>query len=144
MLTQDIHKSWQRFKIGLTIFVVGVLLLFTLSHLHTSLYVLGLTVLFVGFVIAMFGYIGIFLARFSSLKNKKPPPKFWLYVRYNYRLTANTHKKRMLTTSLFVQYAHLNLCRAPAKITPLSLSLRLFALLILFSCQWLKMDVIVR
>ena len=76
MQTQDIHKSWQRFKIGLTIFVVGVLLLFTLSHIHTSLYLLSMTVLFGGFVIAMFGYIGIFLARFSSLKNRKPPPKF--------------------------------------------------------------------
>ncbi|SVE63695.1 uncharacterized protein METZ01_LOCUS516549, partial [marine metagenome] len=40
MLKQDIHKSWQRFKIGLSIFVVGVLLLFTLSELHITLHYL--------------------------------------------------------------------------------------------------------
>jgi len=73
---QDIHKSWQRFKIGLAIFVVGVLLLFTISDAHFSLHYLSLVVLFVGFVIAMFGYWGIFIQRFSFLKNKKPPPKF--------------------------------------------------------------------
>jgi len=42
MLKQDIHKSWQRFKIGLSIFVVGVLLLFTLSELHITLHYLSL------------------------------------------------------------------------------------------------------
>ncbi|QDG36630.1 hypothetical protein FJN13_18205 [Alteromonas mediterranea] len=76
MLTQDIHKSWQRFKMGLTLFVVGVLLLFTISHLHTTLYYLSLLVLFVGFALAMLGYFGIFIQRFSFLKDKKPPPKF--------------------------------------------------------------------
>ena len=61
---------------GLTLFVVGVLLLFTTSPLHTTLYYLSLLVLFVGFALAMLGYFGIFIQRFSFLKNKKPPPKF--------------------------------------------------------------------
>ncbi|NOH58614.1 hypothetical protein F0261_11295 [Alteromonas sp. 07-89-2] len=76
MLKQDIHKSWQLFKIGLSIFVVGVLLLFTLSELHITLHYLSLLILFVGFAIAMLGYWGIFIQRFSFMKNKKPPPKF--------------------------------------------------------------------
>mgnify|MGYP006058380537 FL=1 len=76
MLEQDIHKSWQRFKIGLSIFVVGVLLLFTLSELHIALHYLSLIILFIGFTIAMLGYWGIFIQRFSFVKNKKPPPKF--------------------------------------------------------------------
>ncbi|TKB02653.1 hypothetical protein E5672_12360 [Alteromonas portus] len=76
MLKQDIHKSWQRFKVGLSIFVVGVLLLFTLSELHASLHYLSLFILFIGFAIAMLGYFGIFVQRFSFIKNKKPPPRF--------------------------------------------------------------------
>lgn len=76
MLTQDPLKSWQRFKIGLSIFVVGVLMLFTLSELHVALRYLSLLVLFLGFAIAMLGYWGIFIQRFSFMKNKKPPPKF--------------------------------------------------------------------
>ncbi|KTF06510.1 conserved hypothetical protein, membrane [marine sediment metagenome] len=76
MLTQDPLKSWQRFKIGLSIFVVGVLLLFTLSEFHIALRYLSLLVLFIGFAIAMLGYWGIFIQRFSLIKNKKPPPKF--------------------------------------------------------------------
>ncbi|WP_025257247.1 hypothetical protein [Alteromonas sp. ALT199] len=76
MLTQDSFKSWQRFKIGLSIFVVGVLLLFTLSELHVALHYLSLLILFIGFTIAMMGYWGIFIQRFSFMKNKKPPPKF--------------------------------------------------------------------
>jgi len=76
MLKQDIYKSWQRFKIGLSIFVVGVLLLFTLSELHIALHYLSLIILFIGFTIAMLGYWGIFIQRFSFIKNKKPPPKF--------------------------------------------------------------------
>ena len=76
MLKHDPYKSWQRFKIGLSIFVVGVLLLFTLSELHDALRYLSLLVLFLGFAIAMLGYWGIFIERFSFMKNKKPPPKF--------------------------------------------------------------------
>jgi len=50
--------------------------LFTLSELHITLHYLSLLILFVGFAIAMLGYWGIFIQRFSFIKNKKPPPKF--------------------------------------------------------------------
>ncbi len=71
MLKQDIHKSWQRFKIGLSIFVVGVLLLFTLSELHITLHYLSLLILFVGFAIAMLGYWGNFYSAFFVYKKQK-------------------------------------------------------------------------
>jgi hypothetical protein len=76
MLLKDIHQSWQRFKMGLSIFVAGAVLLFTLSQYSTFLNYLSLAVLFVGFGLAMLGYIGIFLHRLSSINNKKTPPKF--------------------------------------------------------------------
>jgi len=69
MLKQDIHKSWQRFKIGLSIFVVGVLLLFTLSELHITLHYLSLLILFVGFAIAML--LGNFYSAFFVYKKQK-------------------------------------------------------------------------
>ncbi|AUC90442.1 MAG: hypothetical protein CL600_03760 [Alteromonas sp.] len=70
----DIHTSWQRFKIGLTIFAVGVVLLFFISHLYAVLHYFSVAVLLCGFAYAMWGYFGIFMQRFSSLKNIKPPP----------------------------------------------------------------------
>lgn len=76
MLTQDIHKSWQRFKVGLAIFVAGVVLLFSLSHVHLAFYYLSVGILLIGFGYAMLGYAGIFLQRFAFIKDKKPPPKF--------------------------------------------------------------------
>jgi hypothetical protein len=50
--------------------------LFTLSHLSTFLYYYSVTTLLVGFVIAMSGYIGIFMQRFAFLKDKKIPSSF--------------------------------------------------------------------
>jgi len=76
LITQDVHKSWQRFKIGLAIFVVGAVLLLSTSHWHIAIYYLSLTVLLSGFTFAMLGYVGIFLHRFTFIKNKKTPPKF--------------------------------------------------------------------
>ena len=72
----DIHKSWQRFKLGLVLFVAGVCLLLTISALHIFLYYVALIILLLGFVIAMTGYAGIFMQRFSFIKNKKTPPDF--------------------------------------------------------------------
>jgi hypothetical protein len=75
-LFNDIHQCWQRFKIGLSIFVVGAVSLFAIGHFSAFFHYASLTILFVGFGYAMLGYIGIFIQRFSFLKSKKPPPKF--------------------------------------------------------------------
>jgi hypothetical protein len=73
--TPDIHTSWQRFKIGLAIFVAGVVLLFSISDIHIVLHYVSLAVLLCGFAYSMWGYMGIFLQRFASLKNAKRPPE---------------------------------------------------------------------
>jgi hypothetical protein len=72
----DINKSWQRFKLGLGLFVVSAFCLLLFSRLHPAIYFISLGTLFVGFAIAMLGYWGIFLQRFARFKNKKPPPRF--------------------------------------------------------------------
>ena len=72
----DINKSWQRFKLGLALFVVGAFCLLLLSRLHPVIYFISLGTLLLGFAIAMLGYLGIFLQRFASFKNKKTPPRF--------------------------------------------------------------------
>lgn len=66
----DIYQSWRRFKLGLTLFACGVLLLLTLGS-YAVVYYLSLAILLPGFGIAMWGYAGIFLSRFSGLKNTR-------------------------------------------------------------------------
>jgi len=70
----DLHTSWRRFKLGLALFAAGVVLLFGVSTIHISLYYVSLLILVLGFIIAMSGYLGIFMQRFSFLKEKKIPP----------------------------------------------------------------------
>jgi len=70
---KDVNTSWQRFKIGLSIFVVGAVCLLLLSQYHIVIYLFSLATLFIGFAFAMYGYVGIFLSRFSSFTSKKPP-----------------------------------------------------------------------
>ncbi|TAP42165.1 hypothetical protein [Alteromonas sp. KUL49] len=72
----DILKSWQRFKIGLGLFAVGAALFIFTSSIHIATHYTSLALLLGGFAYAMFGYAGIFLNRFNSLKSKKPPPPF--------------------------------------------------------------------
>jgi len=72
----DILKSWQRFKIGLGLFGIGAALFIFISSLHIAAHYASLALLLSGFAYAMFGYAGIFLNRFHSLKSKKPPPPF--------------------------------------------------------------------
>ncbi len=66
----DIYQSWRRFKLGLALFAGGVLVLLTLGHIPVAYY-LSLAVLLCGFSIAMWGYAGIFLQRFSGLKHAR-------------------------------------------------------------------------
>ncbi|MEW9797766.1 hypothetical protein [Alteromonas sp. CYL-A6] len=64
----DVLRSWQRFKAGLLLFAPGALLLLSAGDLHIAFYVVSLMLLTVGFVLAMWGYAGIFISRFSGLK----------------------------------------------------------------------------
>lgn len=64
----DPHGSWRRFIIGLLIFISGLsgLLLHTLSQ-SAWLDILCIIIMLVGFVYAMYGYLGIFASRFNRL-----------------------------------------------------------------------------
>lgn len=67
----DIVKSWQRFKLGLVLFAIGAGLLLSVATFALWLYWLSLAVLLSGFAIAMLGYAGIFLQRFSRVREMK-------------------------------------------------------------------------
>lgn len=67
----DAHKNWRRFSAGLVAFLIGATLLLLVGEYHTALYLLSLGVLFSGFTLAMFGYVGIFMQRMRSLQNAK-------------------------------------------------------------------------
>lgn len=66
----DILQSWRRFKLGLALFAGGVALLLTVGN-SPVFYYLSLAVLLPGFGIAMWGYAGIFLSRFSGLNQQR-------------------------------------------------------------------------
>ncbi|OFC71603.1 hypothetical protein [Alteromonas confluentis] len=62
-----LHRSWGRFKFGLVLFIIGATLLITVSHFHAAIYYLSLIILFVGFVIAMSGYLTILWQRLKGM-----------------------------------------------------------------------------
>lgn len=64
------QRSWQRFLVGLILFGVGLVALLGLGDLAYWVYVTALCVLLVGFVIAMSGYLGLFIQRFAFLRVK--------------------------------------------------------------------------
>lgn len=73
----DPQRCWRRFIAGLAIFIVGAGLLFGTAHLspallyHPVLYWFSAAVLLTGFALAMSGYLGIFIQRFTGLNPTK-------------------------------------------------------------------------
>ncbi|GAA0854986.1 hypothetical protein [Aliiglaciecola litoralis] len=64
------HKSWADFKIGLGIFVLGVVLIYVGLQFWIFLQIPAVILLAVGFLIAAKGYLGIFANRFSQTLNR--------------------------------------------------------------------------
>jgi peptidoglycan/LPS O-acetylase OafA/YrhL len=67
----EVQQSWTRFFTGLVCFVVGVLVMVFGVHWHDAFYYIGLVILLLGFVVAMLGYLGIFIDRIKSMKVKR-------------------------------------------------------------------------
>ncbi|MEG3765502.1 hypothetical protein [Alteromonas sp. 14N.309.X.WAT.G.H12] len=67
-------RSWHRFRLGLIIFIAGATLLLTVAQLHQVLYIISIAILFVGFAIAMTGYLAILWQR---LKRMNPAKKHY-------------------------------------------------------------------
>lgn len=65
-LGNDPHKSWADFKIGLGVFILGVVLILAGAQYWVWLQLPGLLALVIGFGYAAKGYIGIFSHRFSQ------------------------------------------------------------------------------
>ncbi|WP_416306837.1 hypothetical protein [Neptunicella sp. SCSIO 80796] len=70
------RKSWRLFIIGLGIFALGVLFILFGAQQYYLLQIPGLVLLLTGFLIAAWGYFGIFANRFSQLLNRVKPPSF--------------------------------------------------------------------
>ncbi|MFA3790961.1 hypothetical protein AB6T38_07570 [Aliiglaciecola sp. SL4] len=66
----DPHKSWADFKIGLTIFIAGVIAIFAGLKLWIWLQIPGVLMLALGLIFAAKGYLGIFANRFSQTLNR--------------------------------------------------------------------------
>ncbi|GAA6183907.1 MULTISPECIES: hypothetical protein [Aliiglaciecola] len=60
------HKSWADFKIGLTVFIAGVICIFGGLKLWIWLQIPGVLLLALGLIFAAKGYLGIFANRFSQ------------------------------------------------------------------------------
>ncbi|MBU2978365.1 hypothetical protein [Alteromonas sp. C1M14] len=66
-----LHRSWHRFKLGLMIFIAGATLLLTVAQQHQILYFLSIAILFIGFGIAMTGYLAILWQRLKTMNPAK-------------------------------------------------------------------------
>ncbi|GAB2688058.1 hypothetical protein GCM10027170_19260 [Aliiglaciecola aliphaticivorans] len=64
------HKSWADFKIGLAIFMAGVISIFAGLKLWIWLQIPGVLMLALGLFFAAKGYLGIFANRFSQTLNR--------------------------------------------------------------------------
>ena len=73
-LGQNPTKSWAEFKLGLFVFVVGVVLIFAGARFWIWLQIPAILLLAAGFLIAGKGYIGIFSNRFAQTLNRLSPP----------------------------------------------------------------------
>jgi NhaP-type Na+/H+ or K+/H+ antiporter len=76
-LANQPDKRWAEFKLGLGIFVLGVILVLAGARWWIWLQIPGVLCLLVGSVIAAKGYLGILFYRLTShFKNVKPPAEF--------------------------------------------------------------------
>ncbi|WP_265617750.1 hypothetical protein [Alteromonas aquimaris] len=66
-----LSKSWHRFKWGLLVFALGASgMLFADAQSIITLWV-SVAIMLMGFALAMSGYIGIFLNRFTRLRESR-------------------------------------------------------------------------
>ncbi|NMH60744.1 hypothetical protein [Alteromonas ponticola] len=69
-----LSKSWHRFKWGLLVFALGASgMLFADAQSIVTLWV-SVTIMLIGFALAMSGYVGIFLNRFNRLRETRSRP----------------------------------------------------------------------
>ncbi len=66
-----LSKSWHRFKWGLLVFALGASGILITDGQRAALLWSSVVVMLLGFVLAMSGYVGIFLNRFNHLRETR-------------------------------------------------------------------------
>ncbi|MFT4993585.1 MAG: hypothetical protein ACI965_000605 [Paraglaciecola sp.] len=73
-LAANPNKSWANFKLGLGVFVIGVVLILAGRQSYYWLQIPGLMCITIGLVFAAKGYVGIFVYRMkNAFKQAKAP-----------------------------------------------------------------------
>lgn len=67
-LADDPQKAWQRFVLGLPVFFIGLFILLGFGGETLAVNAIGIVVMLIGFVVAMTGYLAIFISRFRFKK----------------------------------------------------------------------------
>ncbi|MFT4941486.1 MAG: xanthine/uracil permease [Paraglaciecola sp.] len=73
-VASDANKSWADFKVGLGVFVVGVILIISGAQSWYLLQIPGLICIGIGCIIAAKGYLGIFVYRMKKAFKPPTPP----------------------------------------------------------------------
>ena len=73
-VANDANKSWADFKVGLGVFVVGVILIIAGAKGWHLLQIPGLICIGIGSIIAAKGYAGIFIYRMKKAFKRPAPP----------------------------------------------------------------------
>jgi hypothetical protein len=73
-VASDANKSWADFKVGLGVFVVGVVLILSGTQSWHLLQIPGLICIGIGCIYAAKGYLGIFVYRMKTAFKRPTPP----------------------------------------------------------------------
>lgn len=74
-LGQSPNKSFQCFLLGLLSFAIGLGLIYFSTELTQTIQMIGLGLVGLGCLLAIWGYIGIFSYRMLSMMNRHPKTK---------------------------------------------------------------------
>ena len=74
-LGQAPTKSFRYFLIGLLLFVVGLGLIYIVPSISHNLQIFSLSLIGIGCLFAIWGYLGIFISRLLVIMNNHPSTK---------------------------------------------------------------------
>jgi hypothetical protein len=72
-LGQDPQRSMQRFLSGLGLFIIGVLFIFLGLYQSHLWQIIGIIIIALGCLLAIYGYVGLFANRLYHILNRTKP-----------------------------------------------------------------------